>query len=196
VKWVVPAASERRAVVLCGGGNNGGDGYVVARHLTNAGMECVIYAAVEPRSLKGDARVQADIADRMGVPIEPITDQAALSSCAQQWKNSNVSVDALLGTGFRGDVRPEMARVIEACNEARRATTNRGIVVAVDVPSGLDCDTGQAGNPTVKADITVTFVARKIGFKAPEARPYLGRVVVAGIGTPPSLIDRVRHEVV
>jgi len=96
-------------------------------------------------------------------------------------------VDALLGTGFRGEVRAHLADVIERCNALAGPK-----VVAIDLPSGLDCDTGQPSNATIQADVTVTFVAPKVGFDAPGATRYTGRVVVADIGTPPSLIDRVR----
>src|SRR5690606_34968006 len=85
--------------------------------------------------------------------------------------------DAMLGTGFTGQVRPHMAAVIRRLREIAGPT-----VVAIDVPSGLDCDTGLAHSAVVRADVTVTFVASKVGFEAAQAKPLVGRVVVVGIG--------------
>jgi len=99
-----------------------------------------------------------------------------------------VLVDALLGTGFSGALRPHMAELIAACNALRQSGRR---TVAVDLPSGLDCDSGQPSQPTIEADVTVTFVAAKPGFLQPAAQPYLGRVRVAGIGTPPELLREV-----
>lgn len=167
-----------RATILCGGGNNGGDGYAMARLLHNAGRQVTIFAARDPASLTGDAAINAAIARQMGLIF---TDTPDLH-------DADILIDALLGTGFGGEVRQPLAGLIEAINAAGRP------VLAVDVPSGLDCDTGKPAAATVRADVTVTFVAEKVGFAAPTAGPYLGRVVVADIGAPASLIDRVlRH---
>ena len=91
-------------------------------------------------------------------------------------------MDALLGTGFSGEVRSPLAELIHALNAASKRA-----VVAVDLPSGLDCDTGTPGRATIRADLTITFVARKRGFDSREAFPYLGRIEVADIGAPREL---------
>jgi NAD(P)H-hydrate epimerase len=96
-------------------------------------------------------------------------------------------VDALLGTGAQGEPRPPLDAAIDWIN-SRDATTR---ALAVDVPSGLDCDTGQPAVHTVRADHTCTFAAMKIGFLQPEARPFTGTVHVCDIGVPPRLIDEV-----
>src|SRR5688500_15580651 len=96
----------------------------------------------------------------------------------------------MLGTGFRGEVRAPIASTVRAWNGARRAGDGRVRVVAVDLPSGLDCDTGEPADPTVFADVTVTFVAEKVGFANPNAAAHLGRVVVGDIGVPPELVER------
>ncbi len=179
--------AKARVAVLCGGGNNGGDGYVIARHLHNRGVSVRVYTTVDPATLKGDAAVNHTICAKMGLPIERITTAQQVATHAQGWSGAHVVVDALLGTGFRGEVRAHLADVIKRCNALAGPK-----VVAIDLPSGLDCDTGGPSNATVQADVTVTFVAPKIGFDAPSATRYVGRVVVADIGTPPGLIDRVR----
>ncbi len=177
------APDQASTAVLCGGGNNGGDGYAIARHLHNWGGRVVIYAAKAPADLCGDAAVNMDICARMGLPIHVINDPSVLAVC----QDTDVMVDALLGTGFHGDVRDPLASVIHAINAVRGPC-----VVAVDTPSGLDCDTGRATGPAVRADVTVTFVDRKVGFDAPEAASFLGTVRVAEIGVPPQLVERVR----
>ena len=96
-------------------------------------------------------------------------------------------VDALLGTGFRGELRGKALSLLALLDPIRR-----GLAVAVDLPSGLDCDSGRACEHTFRADLTATFVAPKVGFASPGAGPYLGRVETVSIGTPPELVRRVR----
>ncbi len=179
------------AAILCGSGNNGGDAYAVARLLHNAGWRVELFAAADPARLQGDARINADICQRMGLPITLMLDEAQLAAAAQRWGNCPVLIDALLGTGFQGQVRPQLAAVIAQVNRARAAGA---FVLALDVPSGLDCDAGVPSNAAVEADCTVTFVAPKRGFTQHSAASCLGTVEVVGIGVPPSLIERVRRE--
>jgi NAD(P)H-hydrate epimerase len=177
-----PAAA--RAAILCGGGNNGGDGYVVARHLRIAGAAVEVFSAVPRERLSGDAALFRAIVERMGIPVESIDPGEGdpgegLAAQAARWGRADLLVDALLGTGFRGELRADLARILSAAN-----ALSGPLRVALDLPSGLDCDTGQPAQATFRADLTVTFVARKLGFDAPAAQPYLGRVVVAEIGSP------------
>ena len=184
---------KARIAVVCGGGNNGGDGYAVARHLHNAGCGVVVYYVKEPGALEGDARTNYVIVERMGLSLVALVD-GGFREAASGWEGAQVIVDAMLGTGFTGSVRAPVDSVIRRIKEARK---NGATVVAVDIPSGLDCDTGQPGAEgaaVVEADITVTFVAEKIGCANPAARSCLGRVIVADIGAPPSLIERVVSE--
>ncbi|MCY3018748.1 MAG: NAD(P)H-hydrate epimerase [Planctomycetota bacterium] len=174
--------------VVCGGGNNGGDGYVAARHLHNAGLRVTVFSAADPARLSGDAAVHRGIAEKIGLDCRLILDETQLHAAEPQLEAAQVFVDALLGTGFTGELRPHLAAIIRRCNALALADRK---VVAVDVPSGLDCDTGVPANPTFRADVTVTFVAMKKGFLTMQAKPYLGRVVVASIGTPPELADKV-----
>jgi len=173
----------RRVAVFSGGGNNGGDACVVARHLANAGVDVSVLATHPLVDLRGDAALMRRAVECLGVPVHDAAAEKA-------FEHADVLVDGLLGTGFRGTMRPATARVVEALNERREAG---GVsIVALDLPSGLDADTGRAARPTVSADLTVTFAALKVGFDAPAARPFLGRVVLATIGVPSSLIERVR----
>lgn len=183
--------AKAHIAVVCGGGNNGGDGYVIARYLHNVGAIVTLYAAKDPKSLTGDALSHFMITQKMGIELVLVTDEAELAGTRGAWDTAHIVVDALLGTGFTGQLRPHLAAVIAACNQARKWQAS---IVSVDIPSGLDCDTGAGGEATVFADLTVTFVAPKIGFAQPQAKAFLGELVVAGIGTPPTLIDRVLAE--
>ncbi len=158
--------------IFCGKGNNGGDGLVVARWLRQFCISVQVVLPFLPHELSADARVQYDIAKRLKIPItKKMT--GFLSKC--------VVVDALLGTGFRGNPRPPYHRLIHAINSAR----DRGAyVLAVDIPSGLDGTSGKPSSATVRAQETVTFQFAKTGFKNPKAKKYVGRVTVADIGIP------------
>jgi NAD(P)H-hydrate epimerase len=176
------------AVIVCGGRNNGGDGYVIARHLHNAGVRAVIFSVVEASKLTGDAAINRLIIDKMGLPVSEVLDTAALTSAIASWSKTDVIVDALLGTGFTGALRPHMAAVIKACNQA--AALGRVPIIAVDLPSGLDCDTGTPASETIRATMTVTFVAEKIGFQAPGAADWTGKILVVDIGAPPEALQK------
>lgn len=177
------------AAIVCGGGNNGGDGFVIARHLANVGASVSIFLACDAARLTGDAAVNFHIVERMGIRRIAFDTQERIAASAPILRNAAVIVDALLGTGFSGQVRAPLDLVIRAINEA--ASSRHPVVIAVDLPSGLDCDSGQPSNATVRADETITFVARKVGFDAPAAAGYLGRVHVADIGVPRGLIEEV-----
>jgi len=170
-------------VVVCGGGNNGGDGFVIARHLANHGVPVRVLRACDPERLPNDAKLNYDIVRRMKLPMHPYVSDADRAAHAHVLEDAAVIVDALLGTGFRGEVRSPMAEIIQQINGVRQASPNVR-VVAVDLPSGLDCDTGQPSNATVRADLTVTFVAPKVGFGMPGAGEYTGAVRVVDIGAP------------
>ncbi|MCC7146001.1 MAG: NAD(P)H-hydrate epimerase [Phycisphaeraceae bacterium] len=182
------AAEDQRFVILCGGGNNGGDGYVVARHLCNRGLHVAVLAARPPDALSGDAAINAQVWRKMGQAVELMDRPTAAEVLAERLSKATVIVDCLLGTGFKGPVREPMDQIIKACNLARRRGSK---VVAIDIPSGLDCDSGEADEATIQADLTVTFVAVKKGFITKEAQRCLGRVVVGDIGVPGSLVEEV-----
>lgn len=182
--------ADRRVCIVCGKGNNGGDGFVIARHLAIRGCDVAIDITADPASLTGDAAVNRDIVRRMGLPFEHLSDAAAIDKAAKRWSRAAVIVDALLGTGFSGEVREPLTRVIEHINQAGRGEPDRvpPIIVAVDVPSGLDADTGAAAGAAVRAHHTITFLAEKVGYKKAPAREFLGRVLIADIGAPTELI--------
>jgi NAD(P)H-hydrate epimerase len=175
-----------RVVVCCGKGNNGGDGFVIARHLDNRGISVRVLLFARPEDLAGDAAINYQIIARAGLPIvihadNPVDDPALRGElAAAEWV-----VDALFGTGLAGPVRKPFDQIIAAINESPAR------VLAVDIPSGLDCDTGKPLGPTVRAHDTATFVAMKKGFANPEARQWLGQVHVIDIGAPRRLVEQL-----
>jgi NAD(P)H-hydrate epimerase len=171
-------------VVCCGRGNNGGDGFVIARHLDNALARVRVLLFADPAGLAGDAAVNHGILVKGGVPVEvfaadPLDEDRLRSElAAADWV-----VDALFGSGLAGAVRPPFDRVIAVLNAARARK------LAVDLPRGRDADTGRPLGACVRADHTATVVAAKVGFAAPEAREYLGRVHVIDMGAPRRLVQ-------
>ena len=183
---VLRAASgegERRVVVLCGTGNNGGDGAVVARHLDAWGWAVRVAWTTPADRLRGDAATQRGILDRAGF------DQVILGADAELpplLSRADWIVDGLLGTGPTREVEGPIRGVIEAVNASGIPT------LALDLPSGLDCDTGQPLGIAVRATLTATFVARKVGFGAPGAGEYTGDVRVVEIGVPRLILEPFR----
>jgi NAD(P)H-hydrate epimerase len=171
------------ALILCGGGNNGGDGLAVARHLHNRGYQIQIQTAADPQKYAGEAKINWDICQAMKLPsAEAMADLMANSG-------ADLIVDAIFGTGLTKPPRPPFADLVAAIEKTRAP------VLAIDIPSGLDCDTGLPLGPVcVVATRTITFVAEKIGFDRPEARKYLGQVIVGDIGCPIELIAEAARD--
>ncbi len=174
--------------IVCGRGNNGGDGFAIARHLSNAGLAVELFAACDPEQLVGDAGTNYHIARKMAIKCHGFDTAERIETARTALNRATIVVDAVLGTGFSGQVRSPLDQVIEAINRAA------GAKVAIDVPSGLECDTGQPSNTVVRADLTVTFVARKAGFNAPGSAEYTGRVLVADIGAPATILQDVLRD--
>lgn len=155
-------------VACCGGGNNGGDGYVVASLARQAGFHTRVIALKNPEELKGDARRAADAWQDMGGPVgQP-----------DGGIEADVIVDALLGTGLDREVRDDYAALIDSINSSDAA------VVAVDVPSGLQSDTGMPLGSAVHADVTVSFIGRKRGLETGRAPDFTGPVLFDDLDVP------------
>ena len=182
-----------RVVIACGRGNNGGDGFVIARHLENLGAAVRIVLACDPAGYRGDAATNHTVAVRSGIPLIPL-EFATAADWSRALDGADWIVDALLGTGATGAPRGAAATAIEAINRAREGATPSGRhpgIFAVDLPSGLDCDLGTAAGACVHADVTATFVARKIGFDVPGSGAFTGAVHVLDIGVPRKLLDTI-----
>jgi NAD(P)H-hydrate epimerase len=171
---------DPRVLVLAGRGNNGGDGFVVARHLAIDGIRPDVVVVAPRDHIEGDADINLRILERMGFAIlclDGLPDQI-VRQLGPRLEKADLVIDGLLGTGTKGSIREPYASVITAVNAAGRP------VLAVDIPSGLDCDTGQPLGPTIRASRTVTMAAIKSGFSDPGANRYTGMVILADIGVP------------
>lgn len=164
-----------RVCILCGRGNNGGDGFVAARHLRNAGVEVECILAGDAAGIKGDARTNFDLLEKLSIPIHAFAEGARIKA--------DLIVDALLGTGFQGSPREPVAGAIRAANDS-------GIpILAVDLPSGLNADSGTAAGCCVRAAETVTFGLPKVGLAGSPGRDYAGEITVARISLPYPLLE-------
>lgn len=165
-------------VVVCGKGNNGGDGFVVAFLAQAAGRAVEAALLCDASDIFGDARIYLDAYRRLGGALTVVSAPEKTAEALGRLSRGAVWVDAILGTGMSGVVRGTAAAAIAAWPEGVRT-------VAVDVPSGLNADTGAVCGAAIRAETTVTFQYAKQGLVAPEAAPYVGRLIVADIGIPP-----------
>ena len=168
-------------VICCGKGNNAGDGFVIARHLENNGVDVRVLLATPSSSFTGDAATNFAVLRRAGTPIVEVPADIA-TAWRDELARAEWIVDALLGPGTQGTVREPFVSAITAINAAKRN------VLAVDLPSGLDCDSGAVLGSCVRAHHTATFVARKPGFDQSGAREFTGEVHVLDIGVPRALL--------
>lgn len=174
-----------RTTIVCGKGNNGGDGFVIARHLLNAGHPVRLLLLGELAQLRGDARINAGILEAMDGEIVQLPGEDSPSRVASLLTHSSVIVDAIFGTGLERTVTGRYHGVIEAINEARAR------VMAVDLPSGLDANTGEALGIAVQAHRTATFACLKRGLVVHPGHDLAGEVKVVDIGAPRRIVDEV-----
>ncbi|MGD8396864.1 MAG: bifunctional ADP-dependent NAD(P)H-hydrate dehydratase/NAD(P)H-hydrate epimerase, partial [Candidatus Eiseniibacteriota bacterium] len=215
----VEKRAGRRVLIVCGKGNNGGDGYVVARELRQRGADVSVFSVAPTSGLRGDARRNLERYQALGGVVHVLDvsrgdggdaggaggaggdggrgDSGRGSSVV--WErlrteaaSADILVDAILGTGFQGEVRGELVDVIEIMNSSTAFT------VAVDVPSGLDADSGDVSDTCVLADLTVCFGCAKLGCYVEPGRGHAGRVEVVDIGIAYEALEAVdaTHELV
>lgn len=165
----------KRALVLAGPGNNGGDAMALARHLHDAGADVLLLHTKSRDAYKGEAAYHFALALRNGVPTRP-----ASEADVRDLRDRDIVVDGLLGTGLKGELRPDMLALVRMTNELG----GRAFVLSLDIPSGLSGLTGRPLPDAVRADRTVTFEAAKLGLTQPEARPFVGSLDVRRIGIP------------
>jgi len=183
---LLPDLPRRRVLVLCGRGNNGGDGFVVARHLAMRGVAVRALLFARRRQVKGPAAANLEAARRRGIPIDEVTGPAAWRRARRRLADSDLVVDALLGTGLSRPVEGLLARVIADVLRSRVE------VAAVDIPSGLQGGTGAVRGPALRAAHTVTFCRPKWPHVLPPASERCGRVHVVDIGIPSAAVAAAR----
>ena len=175
----------RRIAIICGKGNNGGDGFVIARLLTEINRKSVVIFCGAPGEIRGDAELNYR-------RFNKLAGQCIIARDANEWAeakkvivSADIIIDALLGTGMHGAVEGWLAGVIQDLN---RLGENARIF-AVDIPSGLSADSGAIAGVAIKADVTITFTAPKIGQLLCPASENVGRLIVGAIGSPASLVE-------
>ncbi len=178
-------------IIVCGRGNNGGDGFVVARLLAGEGHDVKVWLAARPEELTGDAAVnwsrllEEDKTFDGSVKLLPLDDTPVdARALAEEWSGGAVVVDALLGTGTQGPPRPPGDALITAMNLCGLP------VVAVDIPSGVDSDSGEVPGTATMASVTVTMAFPKLGLLLHPGREHAGRIKVADIGIPSEAVER------
>lgn len=182
IKQKLSGIEKPKVRIFCGTGNNGGDGYVIARHLLNYHIDVGLIICPDQAKVKGDARINLDILKTIGQRIDQL--DPASPDIARKINaltaDADIIVDAIFGTGLKGQLSDNYKKLIDSINDLDAR------ILAVDIPSGLDCDTGLTLGTAIKADWTVTFVAKKVGFNKKEAAHYLGRLYVVSIGINPT----------
>lgn len=173
-----------KIIICCGKGNNGGDGFVLARYLSNHHFHVHVLLFSEPSGIKGDAKINYDILAKLDIPIT-VVHKEKIQEVIPSLSHAHWIVDALFGTGLQGVVKSPFYEVINLINNANKK------VLSIDIPSGLDCDTGESLGIAVKANVTVSMVGFKQGFCNSKAKKYLGEIHIVDIGIPHVLIQRL-----
>ncbi|MBN2456070.1 MAG: NAD(P)H-hydrate epimerase [Sedimentisphaerales bacterium] len=181
IKEKLKSKAKPKVCIFCGTGNNGGDGYVIARQLLNNNFMVKVVIIGDRKKIKGDAAINLQILQKLSQSIESL--DLETSRIASRIKSftagADMLVDGIFGTGLEGPVRGDYKILIDSINSQICP------ILAIDIPSGLDCDTGQPLGTAIRADYTVTFAAAKAGFKSATALQYTGQVFVASIGIDP-----------
>jgi len=175
---------QAKVAILCGKGNNGGDGFVVARHIHNHGISVDVFLVAKISDIlkDGDAGTNLQILLNMKISVKEILDISGVNSILNELNNYNILVDALFGTGLSGDVREPFKTLIDGVNNLNKP------IVSVDIPSGLDSNTGKILGAAIKATKTVTFAASKKGFYSEDGPHYTGEILVTDISIPKHLL--------
>ena len=171
----------KRVIIFAGSGNNGGDGFVVARLLYNYGVKVKVFLLAPFNKIKNEAGENLNTINKMGVELIE-TETTKLEEIQRTIQNTDLIIDAILGTGLQGRVTGLKAKIIDLINVAGRE------VVAIDVPSGLNADTGKTVGPCIKTTHTITLALPKIGLLLFPGASYAGKVTVEDIGIPSYLL--------
>lgn len=183
---IFPDIGKKRVGVIAGRGNNGGDGYVMARYLKQKGVRVTVYLLADANRVQGDAAANLQLLKPLEVPLVEIPDEDSLNHFRSEMAGVDVWIDAILGTGLKSDVRGYFKTVIDFINGLNKP------VFAVDVPSGLNSDTGQVCGACIRAGATATFAFAKTGHFTHPGPQYCGALNIIDIGIPAPIIDGVK----
>lgn len=171
---------DPKVIVFAGGGNNGGDGFVIARRLFDIGLSPHLCLLVKPEKIKGDAKTHFDVYINRGLPISYFHENP-LEELRNELQQADIIIDAMLGTGVNGPLREPFNKVISLINEFAGKKT----IISVDVPTGVNSDTGKVEGTAVLATKTITFVFPKRGFFLQDGSKYVGEWKAVDISVPP-----------
>lgn len=188
LKDIYPDLRLKKIIIFAGSGNNGGDGFVVARHLFNYGTKVKVLLLSPFNKIKGEAGANLNIIDKMGIEIIEV-EAVKQEEIQENIQNSDLIIDAILGTGLQGRLTGLQAKITDLINIADKE------VVAVDVPSGLNADTGKIEGPCIKATNTITLALPKIGLLLYPGASYAGKITVEDIGIPSHLLKNEKLKV-
>lgn len=172
-----------KIIIFAGGGNNGGDGLVIARHLFNQGIAVTVYLLKEADKIKGDALINLNIARLMGVPIKEILSENDLEREKANIHNADIILDAILGTGTSGEISGFLVNIINFLNDTHKP------IISIDIPSGLDADTGFPLGCCIRAMSTLTLGLPKIGLLVYPGAEFAGKLYLVDISLPKPLIE-------
>jgi len=182
LKNIYPKLMNKEVIVIAGSGNNGGDGFVVARHLYNYGVKVKVILLCSFNKIKGDAKINLNTIDKMGIELIEIM-TFKIEEIEEILSVSDIIIDAILGTGLQGMVIGLKAKMIDIINKSEKE------IVAIDIPSGLNADTGHVGGNCVKASYTITLALPKIGLMIYPGVNYAGKLIIEDISIPKSLLE-------
>lgn len=168
-------------LVICGKGNNAGDGFVIARQLIIWGKEVDILLLNKPDSFSPDAKVNYEICRKLNIGLISREDINSL-------EKYDAFIDAVYGVGFRGDLPENISSLFTSVNAVTASK------IAIDIPSGIEADSGKLDKSSFKADVTITMFAKKQAFKSLASTEVTGKVFVVDIGIPNSIVDRIEYD--
>ncbi|MCX7920993.1 MAG: NAD(P)H-hydrate dehydratase [Clostridia bacterium] len=189
VDKILGVLSRKTVIIFAGKGNNGGDGFAVARHLFNKDTRVIVYIVLPKKDIKGDAGINLDIIENMGVEIIELDNNTQVKDIENRLIEADLIIDGIFGTGLKGDVSGVIRSIIEAINGSGKH------VLSIDIPSGLSGETGKVLGECIKAHKTVTFALPKVGLVIQPGCEYTGELIVADIGVPRRVIDSVNIKV-
>ncbi|HCJ65887.1 MAG TPA: NAD(P)H-hydrate epimerase [Elusimicrobia bacterium] len=173
----------QKIAIFCGSGKNGGDGFVSARYLFNHGYMIEVYLLKNPTKISGDSLTNFTILKKIGIKTKLVSVNI-FSNLSHELKSVDCIIDALFGTGLKGKIEGLPAQLIKLINQTKKS------IISIDIPSGLDADTGFSFGECIKATVTVTMGYPKKGFPNPQAKKFLAKLIIADIGYPKQLKGR------
>jgi NAD(P)H-hydrate epimerase len=178
----------KNVLIISGKGNNGGDGYVAARYLHNNGYDVKVFLTSNSALITGDAKKNLDIIMNMGIFVAEIIQKEQLKFLEKNLKECDLIIDAIYGIGLRGEISGNTKEIIDMLNQSNKH------IISVDVPSGINADTGHMESCGVKACETVTMQYIKKGLVVYPGVEYCGEITVADIGIPKDIIEQYRNK--